>query len=196
MPLVTPSILLVDCIPDHTAQYAAALRDRGYRVAVVTAGGEALTAALDTPPCCAVIDLRLPDMSGWELCRRLKQEAATRDVPVVVLTPDTSRERAVESARVHCNAWIALPAQAADLVRAVEHVLAQGAAVPARPEEAVLGVQSCPACESDRVRATLRVRAIRYHLCRACGYGWRVEAIERRRLRAPAGRLRLGRSGC
>lgn len=170
-------ILLVDCIPDHASQYEASLSDRGYRVVVAAAGNEALAVARETPPDCAVIDIRLPDISGWEVCRRLKEDAATREVPVIVLTRDTSREHAVESARVHCNAWIAQPAQGDDLVRAVEHVLAQKEPVPRSPAEAVLGVQSCPACESDRVRATLRVSPIQYYSCGSCGYGWRVEAI-------------------
>jgi CheY-like chemotaxis protein len=169
-------VLLVDNIPDHAEQYEAALTDRGYRVCVVTTGLEALTIARDSRPACIVIDVRLPDMSGWDLCSALKREEATSEAAVVMLTPDTSRAHALESARVHCNAWIAQPAQAQDLARVVDHVLAQEDSAPATVEEAVLGVTSCPVCESDRVRATLRVSPIQYYSCGACGHGWRVEA--------------------
>ena len=171
------TILLVDNIPDHACAYSAALEERGYRVQIAMTGQEALAAARELLPHCMVIDVRLPDMSGWDLCREVKAEAAMRDMPVMVLTPDTSRSHARESARVACNAWIAQPTKADDLVRAVAHVLAQDEAAPRSPEEAVLGVAQCPVCDSDRVRATLRVTVIQYYSCRTCGHAWRVEAL-------------------
>lgn len=175
--MATTLILLVDDIPDHASTYEIALSRYGYRVRVVATGCDGLAVAREARPDCAVIDVRLPDMSGWDLCRDLKRDDVTREMPVVVLTPDTSRAHALESARVHCNAWIAQPAQADDLVRAVVHVLAQDEAAPRTPDEAVLGVSSCPACGSDRVRATLRVSPIQYYACHDCGHRWRVEAL-------------------
>ena len=171
------TILLVDNIPDHATAYSAALEERGYRVRVALTGRDALSLARQVLPECVVIDVRLPDMSGWDLCREIKADAATCGMPVMVLTPDTSQNHVRESARVACNAWIAQPTKADDLVRAVEHVLAQDEAVPRSREEAVLGVARCPACESDRVRATLRVTVIQYYSCRTCGHAWRVEAL-------------------
>lgn len=173
----TPRLLLVDAIPDHVISYSRAFAEEGYRVDIAANGGDGLAAARHEPPDCIVIDVRLPDMSGWDVCRQLKQDAATRDIPVVVLTPDTTRDHARESARVLCTAWMAQPSQAEDLVRAIQHVLAQPVTAPRSPEEAVLGVASCPACESDRVRATLRVSPVQYYACHACGHGWRVEAL-------------------
>jgi CheY-like chemotaxis protein len=171
------TILLVDDIPDHVVRYEATLADRGHGVRVAATGRDALAIARAAPPDCAVIDVRLPDMSGWDLCRHLKGDRATSRTPVMVLTPDTSRAHALESARVHCNAWIAQPTQADDLVRAVDHVLALEEATPRTAEEAVLGVHACPACDSDLVRATLRVSPIQYYACRGCGHAWRVEAL-------------------
>lgn len=173
----TARILLVDNIPDHAARYEAALLARGYLVHTVSTGRDAVEIARTTPVDCVVIDVRLPDMSGWELCAALKREPATMAVPIMVLTPDTSRAHAVESARVHCNAWLAQPAQADDLVRAIQHMLARDAAEPRSPDEALLGTPVCPACESDRVRATLRVSPIQYYSCHACGHRWRVETL-------------------
>ncbi|MGH9347310.1 MAG: response regulator [Vicinamibacterales bacterium] len=170
-------ILLVDDIPDHASMYETALSRHGYRVHVAVTGCDALVVARQVRPACAVIDVRLPDMSGWDLCRDLKNDEVTRETPVMVLTPDTSRANALESARVHCNAWIAQPARADDLVRAVDHVLAQDEAAPRTVDEAVLGVSSCPACASDRVRATLRVSPIQYYACQACGHRWRIDAL-------------------
>ena len=175
--MATPVILLVDNIPDHAVRYEATLKAHGYRVYSTQSGADAVVLAREIRPSCTVIDLRLPDMGGWELCSRLKAQQATRETPVIMLTPDASRLHAIESARVHCNAWIALPTQAQDLVRVVEHVLAAEAPKPDTPDQAVLGVSSCPVCESDYVRATLRMSPIQYYSCRACGHGWRIEAV-------------------
>ena len=173
----TPHVLLVDAIPDHVVSYSRAFAEEGYYVDVAATAGDGLSAARHQPPHCIIIDVRLPDRSGWELCRELKQDSSTCDIPVVVLTPNTTREHVLESARALCTAWMAQPSQAEDLVRAIEHVLAQTASAPRSPEDAVLGVAMCPACESDRVRATLRVSPVQYYSCHACGHGWRVEAL-------------------
>jgi CheY-like chemotaxis protein len=173
----TLRLLLIDAIPDHVISYSRAFSEKGYRIDVAATGSEGLAAARHQPPHCIVIDVRLPDMSGWELCRALKQDPSTRDIPVVVLTPDTSREHVVESTRSLCTAWMAQPSQADDLVRAIQHVLAQPVTAPRSPEEAILNVALCPACDSDHVRATLRVSPVQYYACHSCGHGWRVEAL-------------------
>jgi CheY-like chemotaxis protein len=170
-------LLLIDAIPDHVISYSRAFADEGYVIDIAATGGDGLASARQQPPDCVVIDVRLPDISGWDVCRELKQDASTRHIPVVVLTANTTRAHVRESERVLCTAWMAQPSQAEDLVRTVEHVLAQRMTAPRSPEEAVLGVTTCPACESDRVRATLRVSPVQYYACHACGHGWRVEAL-------------------
>jgi DNA-binding response OmpR family regulator len=175
--VATPRLLLVDAIPDHVISYSRAFTQEGYRVDLAETAHEGLVAARQHTPDCIVIDVRLPDLSGWDLCRELKQGAETRHIPVVVLTPDTTRDHALHSARVLCSAWMAQPSQPEDLLRAIQHVLSQEESEPRSPDEAVLGVAVCPACESDRVRATLRVSPVQYYSCRACGHGWRVEAL-------------------
>jgi DNA-binding response OmpR family regulator len=170
-------LLLVDAIPDHVISYVRALAEEGYRVDVAATASEGLAAARERSPDCVIIDVRLPDRSGWEVCRELKQNDRTRDIPVVVLTPDTTRAHARHSARALCAAWMAQPSQAEDLVRTIQYVLAQDEPSPRSLDEAVLGVAVCPACESDRVRATLRVSPVQYYACRACGHGWRVQGL-------------------
>jgi CheY-like chemotaxis protein len=168
-------ILLVNDIPDHAAAYERALVSNGFRVVLAATGAEALTSAGATRPHCAVIDVRLPDMRGWDLCKQLKAGPAG-NIPIVLLAPEVSRQSAAESASVGCNAWLAYPTIADDLVRAVRQVLATGESEPASAEDAVLGVRTCPACAGDRVKATLRMRLIQYFRCRDCGFCWRVDS--------------------
>jgi len=168
-------ILLVNDIPDHATIYERALLNNGFRVVLAVTAADALSKAAAAPPDCAVIDVRLPDMRGWDLCKELKRGPAG-NVPIVLLAHDVSRESAAESANVGCNAWLAHPTIADDLVRAVRRVLAIGEAEPASAEDAVLEVRTCPACAGSRVRPTLRMRLIQYFCCRDCGFCWRVDS--------------------
>jgi HAMP domain-containing protein/signal transduction histidine kinase/DNA-binding response OmpR family regulator len=62
-------------------------------IATATTGGEALERLLDLPFDCCVLDLRLPDMTGFELLEKIQTEPSLRDIPVVVFTgKDLSRE--------------------------------------------------------------------------------------------------------
>ena len=62
------------------------LAKEGFEVVCVSSGEEALKAARKDPPDLIVLDLMLPAVDGLEVCRRLKADARTRDVPIVMLT--------------------------------------------------------------------------------------------------------------
>jgi CheY-like chemotaxis protein len=173
-------VLLVNDIPDQARTYVAALTRDGYRVDLARSGEEALTLIANALPDCAVIDVRLPDMTGWELCRTLRDRAECRALRIVVLTPDVSRMSAEDSARVGCNAWLMHPTLAEDLVRTVRQVLTLDPSEPTSGEQALLSLTMCPACGSERVRPTLRVSPIQYYCCRKCGFCWRVDVLASR----------------
>ena len=169
-------ILLVNDIPDHLGNYETALERHGFRVQVARSGGEALEAARHSLPHCAVIDLRLPDMSGWELCRDIKQQGRP-NIRVIMLTPDVSKMCAADSTKSGCHAWLAHPTVAEDLVRTVKQVLDLEVDAPTSIETALMGMTECPGCQSDQVRAQLRVGGVQYYCCKACGFCWRMEVF-------------------
>lgn len=172
------TVLLVNDIPDHVAAYHRALTTHGFTVRLARTGQEALNIVKEKTPECAVIDLRLPDMSGWDLCREMKdQHKPAKEMPIVVLTPDVSRMCAANSAKVGCDAWLAHPTVADDLVRTIRRVLELESASPATPDDALLDFVECAACGSDKVRPTLRMGSIQYYFCKGCGLCWRAEAL-------------------
>jgi CheY-like chemotaxis protein len=171
----TSVILLVDDVPDHVRQYERALRASHVRVVVVNTAGAALTAVQLERPSCAVIDERLPDMDGWDLCRAFKSDERSKTLPIILLTQQVSRAAAGKSTEAGCSAWMAHPATADDLVRAVDYVLRSDQSSPASSDEALLGVRVCVACGAEAVRATLRVAFIQYYGCRSCGFRWRID---------------------
>jgi len=170
-----PSVLLVNDIPDHARTYEAALRARGYEVGLTASGADTLRRAQQTRPDCIVMDVRLVDMPGWDLCRRLKAERGVSQIPIVMLVPDVSRQSLQHSREAGCASWLTRPGAPDDLVRAVEHVLAHGGGHPGM-DDALINACSCPACESEEVRAGVRVGAVQYFMCKGCQFRWRVDA--------------------
>lgn len=176
--MTPPLVLLVDDIPDHAKRYETALRQHGFRVHLVHTAAAALAMSRHDVPACVVIDTRLPDMTGWELCRALKDDQVTKATPVVILTNDVTTTAAADSENAGCSAWLAHPSSAQDVPRVVDHVLEQNRPSPTSIEAAILGVTSCSACGSDQIRATLRLGTMQYYACRTCRLSWRVESQE------------------
>jgi len=81
-----PIVLLVDDYLDCREMYAMYLSLAGFRVVKARDGFEALALAREERPDLVLMDLGLPGIDGCEATRRLKQDRATRDVPVVALT--------------------------------------------------------------------------------------------------------------
>lgn len=85
-------ILVVDDTPDNLSLMSGLLKDR-YRVKVANGGERALAIASAEPrPDLILLDVMMPGMDGYEVCRRLKAAPATRDIPVVFLTARTDQE--------------------------------------------------------------------------------------------------------
>src|ERR1700741_4956166 len=102
---MTPStevVLLVDDIRDHAVNYEAALTRHGFNVRVATSGKEALKVARETLPDCAVIDLRLPGLTGWDLGGEIRKPTPGEATPIIILTPDVSKLCAEDSAKSGC----------------------------------------------------------------------------------------------
>ena len=169
----TTDIVVVTSIPDHASNYDRALTQQGFVVSVATSAASGLAMLRARCPTCAIIDVRLPDMPGWELCRQAKADPQLHGVSVIVLTPELSPEHAAESLRAGCHAWIARPSVAEDLVRAVRHVLEAEGSEPLSEFEALLGSVPCPSCASTDIRAAVRVSPTQYYKCLGCGCYWR-----------------------
>jgi putative two-component system response regulator len=81
-----PTILIVDDTPDNVALLSGIL-DGEYRIKFGITGEEALELALsDDRPDLILLDIMMPDLDGYEVCRRLKLDPRTADIPVIFLT--------------------------------------------------------------------------------------------------------------
>jgi signal transduction histidine kinase len=87
-----PIVLNVDDYEASRYLRTQALTRAGFVVREAGTGREALSIAATSPPSVVLLDVNLPDMSGFEVCRRLKRQAATADVPVLHLSATFTKD--------------------------------------------------------------------------------------------------------
>ena len=83
---MNPRVLVVDDDPEIVDAVGEALQDDGYLVETATDGATALKRVLEAPPDLIVLDVRMPNLNGWEFCEIVRRQSHTRDVPVLFLT--------------------------------------------------------------------------------------------------------------
>ncbi|NET51808.1 MAG: response regulator, partial [Merismopedia sp. SIO2A8] len=89
-------ILAVDDMADNLDLLEAFLSQQGYRSARAADGSTALDQARTLLPDLILLDVRMPGMSGFEVCHQLKQSALTQDIPVLFLSANTSSKDKVK----------------------------------------------------------------------------------------------------
>ncbi len=82
----TPLVLIVEDSPTQARQVAANLAKHGIRTVVAGDGPEGLRAVDEQKPDLIVLDVNLPTMDGYQVCRRLKRDPNTASIPVIMLT--------------------------------------------------------------------------------------------------------------
>lgn len=81
-----PFVLVVDDDLDNRQAFAEVLRAMGLRVLAVATGREGAIAARELVPDLVLLDFRLPDVTGLDVCRELRTTAETSDIPIVIVT--------------------------------------------------------------------------------------------------------------
>jgi CheY-like chemotaxis protein len=120
------SILLIEDNELNRDMLRRRLERRGYAVAEAVDGLTGLAAAKASPPDLVLMDLRLPDLDGREVTRRLRADAATANVPVIALTAhamEGDRDAALEAG---CDDYDTKPVDLARLVEKIEKLLRAG----------------------------------------------------------------------
>ena len=136
-------ILVVDDEAKLLRAVAVDLRGEGYDVATARSGAEALVLVAQSLPDLIVSDIRMPGMDGYQLARRLRENARTAIIPIIFLTAkDTSADR-IEGFRSGVDAYITKPFEPdellvviAGILRRVERTHAEIARIVGKPEAA------------------------------------------------------------
>ena len=99
------------------------LTREGFEVIIATNGADALRQAQEARPDLVLLDLMLPQVNGWELCRRLKQDPATRAVPVIMLTARSEEGDKVLGFELGADDYVTKPFSTRELVARVRAVV-------------------------------------------------------------------------
>lgn len=91
-----PFILVVDDILKNLQVIGNILEEEGYEISVATGGEEALEMVEIDVPDLILLDVMMPDMNGFEVCRKLKEMQNVKDVPVIFLTAKTETEDIIQ----------------------------------------------------------------------------------------------------
>src|SRR5579864_450934 len=117
------TILSVDDNDAIRYSFTRYLREGGYKVIEARTGAEALEMARDQPAL-ITLDINLPDMDGYEICRRLKDDPATQDIPVLHISASyvetSDRVRGLEGG---ADAYLAEPVNQMELLATVKALL-------------------------------------------------------------------------
>ena len=119
----TRNIVIVEDDEDIAESIRYNLEREGFRVRVAATGEDALNLILDRPPSLILLDLNLPHMSGFEMCRRLRAEAPTARVPIMILTARTDESDKVLGLNIGADDYITKPFGMRELVARVNAVL-------------------------------------------------------------------------
>lgn len=116
---MTGKILAVDDTPASLRLLSDILKTEGYEVRSAICGELALHAAVGNTPDLVLLDIRMPQMDGFEVCRRLKADPATADVPVIFVSAATETEDKLRGFAVGAVDFVTKPYQRDELLARV-----------------------------------------------------------------------------
>jgi DNA-binding response OmpR family regulator len=119
-------ILIVDDEPNIVTSLEFLMRENSYEVRVARDGEEALRRAESFLPDLILLDVMMPQRSGFEVCRKIRENPALRDVKIVMLT---AKGRDVEKYRglnLGANAYVTKPFSTKELMNTVRGLLSAG----------------------------------------------------------------------
>jgi len=119
------SILIIDDDALNLKLFAMTLAGRGYRVLLAMDARRGLELACSQRPDLIMMDIQLPDMSGLEATRALKQGAATRGIPVLITTAFLIDKDALSESG--CDAYLPKPFSGPQLLSALDSLISQSA---------------------------------------------------------------------
>jgi len=118
-----PRILVVDDTPANVHILQTRLAANGYDIVTATDGEEALAAVRETEPDLILLDVMMPKMDGFEVCRRLRADASLPFIPIIMVTAKTDPKDVVAGLEAGGDEYLTKPVDQAALVARVKSML-------------------------------------------------------------------------
>ncbi len=103
---MSPTVLLVEDSPTQAQQIKDVLESVGLTVRIANDGPDGIREALENPPDLIVLDIKLPSMDGYQVCRRLKRAEETQNVPVIMLTDKAGAKETMTGLKAGADDYI------------------------------------------------------------------------------------------
>jgi CheY-like chemotaxis protein len=138
-------ILVIDDDESLLQMMSLMLRRAGHQTILVSNGHEGIEIARREQPDAAIVDVMMPQLSGYEVCRILREDPRTQDIPLLILTALSQREHREQAQDSGADDYVTKPVTRDDLVAHVEELLRTGARNMPAPLE--------PPLEESRVQS-------------------------------------------
>jgi DNA-binding response OmpR family regulator len=122
---MTEKILVVDDDLDSLKLIGLMLQRNGYEVLVANTGAQALAKASSDHPDLIILDVMMPDMNGYEVCRRLRMNAQTKTTPIIMFTAKTLIDDKVAGFEAGADDYLTKPTHPSELTSRVKAILSR-----------------------------------------------------------------------
>jgi len=121
-----PTILIVDDNPENLSVLGSIVATNGYIPGFATNGTMALASIKEEAPDLILLDVMMPDMDGFEVCRRLKQDTALAEIPIIFLTAKTETDDVIAGLKLGAVDYVTKPFNKEELLTRVQtHLVLQ-----------------------------------------------------------------------
>lgn len=121
-------ILAVDDEQDILLIIKTALEDEGYSVFTSTEGGTAIELAKKEKPQAILLDIRMPEMNGFEVLKKLHDDDTTTNIPIIMLTGEADKDTLMKALNEGVNYYIVKPFDTYQIVEKVEMAIRESSA--------------------------------------------------------------------
>jgi two-component system, OmpR family, alkaline phosphatase synthesis response regulator PhoP len=119
-----PKLLLVDDEPDLVQMVSLRLKAAGYEVTTALDGQQALDKVKESRPDLMILDLMLPKLDGYKVCRLLKFDERTKEIPILIFTARAQEQDVKLATECGADAYLTKPFEAKTLLGKLQELLA------------------------------------------------------------------------
>ncbi len=117
------TILIVDDEPSITTSLSFCLRQEGYEVLVAENGLDAVKRVMESVPDLIISDITMPEVDGYEFCRRIREYYRTKSIPFIFLTARSTDENKLKAVRMGGDDYMTKPFDLPRLVVKIRQTL-------------------------------------------------------------------------
>lgn len=141
MNAISPKILIIEDEPSQVEILKFNLKPEGYDVRVEMDGECGVRAAIEDPPDLILLDWMLPNLTGIEICRRLRRTEVTREIPIIMLTARSEERDKVRGLDIGADDYITKPYSIKELVARIRSALRRPRASVVEHKLSVAGIE-------------------------------------------------------